>query len=228
MRWNSTRCLRNPASALTQSPALSISSVNCTRSTVFFKRHPQSRSQRTDCEEPSFHALLRSHTDSPKAPCEFSLRVIELAQGWSDTVTVHLAIADLGYGGSRLHLCQTALYSRTQVPSRIASTSGGVRSVASNRTSRRSALHEEQIVHQQFLPQQLGYNLAIRTPSELIEICQQRCTLQRRQQRGTLHQQREEPVTAALAFVAHRLTAAQIHSLPSLGKLCQILGIGVL
>ena len=71
----------------------------------------------------------------------------------------------------------------------------------------------QQVVHQEFcLLQQLGYELAIITPTELI--CQLRCTQRRQLQRGPIHKEREETVTVALAFVAYQLATAHIDLFP--------------
>ena len=70
------------------------------------------------------------------------------------------------------------------------------------------ALQEDQIVHQEaFLPQQLGFELAIQAPSEWLEICRLRCALRRG------HGPRDAP-TDTMSHLAIRLAAAHSGSCP--------------
>ena len=73
------------------------------------------------------------------------------------------------------------------------------------------------IVHQEFnLLQQLGYEVAILSPIEWIDICQLRCALRQQlwlRQKTTLLA-REGTRTAALALGAHQLATAHVNSVP--------------
>ena len=108
-----------------------------------------------------------------------------------------------GYGGRRHHLCQTARYSRTMVPSHVTPTSGSLCRAASQRTSRCSSTSRRTSRSPRILPLSGAWlrtgNLS--TPTVL-------------QQRSPPHRQGEETVTAALTFVADRLAAAHIDSCP--------------
>ena len=74
----------------------------------------------------------------PGGACEISLQFIDLTQGWSDAAIEPFCLRrPPDHGGSRLHLHQTALYSRTKVPSCITSTSRGFCCATRVRASRR-------------------------------------------------------------------------------------------
>ena len=124
----------------------------------------------TYCVDPK---LLRALTEAfalPGGTREFSLQVTDLAQGWSDTVSAEFhPHRPPGHGSKRLHPCQAAPCSKARAPSHVASTLGCFCSVDAHAFP---ALQEERVIHQEsFLPQQLGFSVEIRTPSEWIEIC---------------------------------------------------------
>ena len=83
-------CLKSTASILTQLLARSISSMHCGCRMALFEHHLQHHRSLTYCEGLGFYAPSRTRSRHPR----ISLQVIDLAQGWSDTLTAPLTIAD--------------------------------------------------------------------------------------------------------------------------------------
>ena len=178
--------MRTTASGLTQSPALNL------------EREVTSPSY---SPAPGFYSPLRSHTHSEAAlgPTQSLSKLVSQTSWlwWQPSTSVSSSALPRGRGALTHYRIVLRPFATLAVP------------------ALRGEQVVQQVVRQEFcLLQALGHELGILTPSEWIEICQQRCTLRRRLQRGPLHQLRGEAVTVALPFVAQQLAAAHVDSFP--------------
>ena len=139
---------------------------------------------------PCFCAPLRSHTH---CLTEFSLQVIDLTQSWPDAATEQITHTDFLATVAAVNIFVKLRFTPEQrYPHRL----------------------PQQLEAFGALLQQLGYDLAILTPTEWMEICQLRRTLRQHSQSRTVHWEREETVTVAIAFVAYQFATVHIDSVP--------------
>ena len=158
----------------------------CACSTVFFERHLQYRRWPTDCEGASFYTPSLVACALPDGTCEFSLRVIDVAQGWSDTVTGAICPRrPPGHGGMRLHPCQIAFCSRTRVPSRITSRRPLQRCWRGNRTPFQHFTKNRSFTKNSSCCRNLATNWQPLCLQSGLGFAVVRCTQPRQQQRGT-------------------------------------------
>ena len=128
--------------------------------------------------------LLRSLTVAyalPDRTFEFSLQVVDLTQGWSDAMTEQIAYADLLAMVAAVYIHLGLRFTTKQRHTgALSPTARGLCSAATKKISRRSSpsRRTQQVAQQEICPlQQLGYELAILTPTEWMELFQLRCTV---------------------------------------------------
>ena len=177
---------KHRVSSYTVTSALNVEHEVCTRLGIL--RTPPTAPQARGPASTHPHGRIRT----PRRHVRFfASAVIDLTQGWSDTVTVQFALADLlamvacVNVNVKLHIAPGQLYPHA-LPQLLDAFGARLARVP----HAAPALHEEQVVHQAFILQrQLGYELAILTHSAWIEICRLRCAPTTVTAQGTLHQQ---------------------------------------